>query len=207
MDSRLLLVGLGNPGPRYAENRHNVGFMAVDAIAAAYQLPPWRRRFQGEVAGGRIGREEVLALKPLTFMNESGRSVAAAARFYKLAAEQVIVFHDELDLAQGRIRVKRGGGHAGHNGLKSLDAHLGAGYRRVRLGIGHPGEKHRVLGHVLADFTGADRHWLKPLLAALARHLPLLLAGDDGGFMSKVALELKPLAPPEQPRTDGHNGL
>jgi PTH1 family peptidyl-tRNA hydrolase len=197
MENRLLLVGLGNPGARYAANRHNIGFMAIDAVAAAYELLPWRRRFHGEIAAGRIDREAVLALKPLTFMNDSGRSVAAAAQFYKLAAEQVIVFHDELDLAEGKVRIKRGGGHAGHNGLKSLDAHIGPGYRRVRLGIGHPGEKHKVLGHVLADFSDADEAWLKPLLAALARHLPLLLAGDDGQFMSKLALAVKP--PPGPP--------
>ena len=192
MVARLLLVGLGNPGDRYAANRHNIGFRAIDAIARMYAFAPFRSRFQGEIAAGRLDDRDVLAFKPMTFMNDSGRPVAAAARFFKIPVEALIVFHDEIDLAAGKMRVKRGGGAAGHNGLRSIDAHLGADYRRVRLGIGHPGGKERVLGHVLADFTEADAGWLEPLLAACAQHVPLLLAGDEGQYMSKVALALQP---------------
>jgi PTH1 family peptidyl-tRNA hydrolase len=186
--SRVLIVGLGNPGPRYAANRHNIGFMALDAIIRHHGLSAPRRRFEGEVCEGAIDGRDVLALRPLTFMNDSGRSVAAAARFFKIPGDAIFVFHDELDLAAGRVRVKRGGGSAGHNGLRSIDALLGSDYWRVRLGIGHPGQKHRVLGHVLADFAAADAAWLDPLLAALAEHVPLLIEGDAGHFMSKLAL-------------------
>jgi PTH1 family peptidyl-tRNA hydrolase len=192
---RVLLVGLGNPGTGYAAHRHNVGFMAVDAIAGRERLV-WRRsRFHGEVAAGSLGGREALLLKPATFMNESGRSVAAAARFYKVPAEDVFVFHDELDLPSGRLRVKRGGGAAGHNGLRSIDALFGNGYWRVRLGIGHPGDKRHVLGHVLRDFDETDRQWLDPLLAAIAEHAALLVAGDPAAFASRVALALAPPKP------------
>ena len=214
MVARLLLVGLGNPGDRYAANRHNIGFRALDAIARMHALAPFRSRFQGEMAAGRLDDRDVLAFKPMTFMNDSGRPVAAAARFFKIPVEEIIVFHDEIDLAAGKVRVKRGGGAAGHNGLRSIDAHLGPDYRRVRLGIGHPGGKERVVGHVLADFTDADAGWLEPLLAACARHVPLLLAGDEGQYMSKVALALKPptakaevAGSPTEPAADKRRGV
>ncbi len=190
--SPLLVVGLGNPGPKYQANRHNIGFMAVDAIARRHGFGPFRSRFQGEIAEGALGGGRVLVLKPMTFMNESGRSVAAAARFFKIPVEKIVVFHDELDLAAGKIRVKDGGGHAGHNGLRSLHAHLGPGYRRVRLGIGHPGDKDRVIDHVLEDFAKADALWLDPLLTAIADTFPELANGNAATFMSKVALALNP---------------
>lgn len=198
--SRLLLVGLGNPGAAYAGQRHNIGFMAADAIAHHHRFPPFRARFHGEVAEARLGGRDVLILKPLTFMNESGRSVAACAWFFKIPLGDLIVFHDELDLAQGKVRLKQGGGAAGHNGLRSLDAHLGNAYWRVRLGIGHPGVKERVLGHVLGDFAKADRAWLEPLLAALAEHVPLLVAGERTAFLNKVTLALA-AAKPAKPAT------
>jgi PTH1 family peptidyl-tRNA hydrolase len=182
-----LLVGLGNPGREYAFNRHNVGFMAVDAIAAAHDFPAWRKRFSGLAAEGRLGREPVLLFKPQTFMNESGRAVGEAARFYKLELGDVVVFHDELDLAPGKVRVKSGGGVAGHNGLKSLSAHIGNDYVRVRIGIGHPGRKDRVSGYVLHDFAKADHAWLEPLLGAIAREAPYLAEGADDKFQSRVA--------------------
>lgn len=188
----LLVVGLGNPGPRYRDNRHNIGFMAVNAIARRHGFAPFRARFQGELAEGAIAGIRVLILKPMTFMNESGRSVAAAARFFKLPVERIVVFHDELDLAEGKVRVKDGGGHAGHNGLRSLHAHLGPDYRRVRLGIGHPGDKNRVVDYVLKDFTQADADWLDPLLDAVADNFPFLVKGDASTFMSKVALAVNP---------------
>jgi peptidyl-tRNA hydrolase, PTH1 family len=190
--SPLLVVGLGNPGPKYQANRHNIGFMAVDAIARRHGFGPFRSRFQGEIAEGVVDGARVLVLKPMTFMNESGRSVAAAARFFKIPTERIMVLHDELDLAAGKIRVKDGGGHAGHNGLKSLHAHLGAEYRRVRLGIGHPGDKNRVVGYVLEDFAKSDAAWLDPLLDAVADNFSHLAEGDASTFMSKVALALKP---------------
>jgi len=183
----LLVVGLGNPGAEYARNRHNVGFMAADTIAIRHSFPAWRRRFKGAVAEGKVGAERVLLLKPLTYMNDSGEAVAAAAHFHKLAPEQVFVLHDELDLAPGKLRVKQGGGAAGHNGIRSIDAHLGNDFWRVRIGIGHPGHKSRVLGAVLGDFAKADLAWLVPLLDAIADELPLLLAADANAFMSKVA--------------------
>lgn len=183
-----LLVGLGNPGAKYDGNRHNIGFMAVDAIVAEYAIGPFKTKFQGHLAEGRIGDHKVAVLKPQTYMNESGRSVGEAARFYKIAPERIVVFHDELDLAQSKIRVKTGGGNAGHNGLKSIDAHLGTpDYVRVRLGIGHPGDKDRVHGYVLGDFGKAEREWVDPYLAAIADHAGLLLDGKDNDFMSKVA--------------------
>ena len=161
-----LFVGLGNPGREYAMNRHNVGFMAIDAIAATHDFPSWRKRFSGLAAEGKLGGEPVLLFKPQTFMNESGRAVGEASRFYKLELGDVVVFHDELDLAPGKVRVKTGGGVAGHNGLKSLTAHIGNDYVRVRIGIGHPGQKDRVTGHVLQNFAKADHVWLEPLLGA-----------------------------------------
>lgn len=183
----LLFVGLGNPGADYARNRHNIGFMAVDAIVRRHSFSPWRAKFQGEVCEGTIGTEKVVALKPLTYMNESGRSVAACAQFYKIEPKDIIVFHDELDLLPAKIRTKTGGGHAGHNGLRSITAHLGPDFRRVRLGIGHPGAKERVTGWVLGDFAKVDRDWLEPLLDGIAAAAPALVSGDDTGFMNALA--------------------
>lgn len=187
----LLIVGLGNPGEKYARHRHNVGFMAVDAIADAHRFGPERKKFQGLIREGEIGEEKFLALKPQTYMNDSGQSVGAAMRFYKLAPADVVVFHDELDLAAGKIKAKIGGGLAGHNGLRSIADHIGPDYRRVRIGIGHPGEKERVTGHVLGDFAKADQDWLAPLLEALAKAAPKL-AGGDAKFGSAVAHILAP---------------
>lgn len=185
----ILMVGLGNPGRDYAGHRHNIGFMAVDAIRQRHGFTPWKRarEFHGEVAGGDLAGQKILLLKPETYMNDSGRSVGAAARFYKLAERDVVVFHDELDLAPGKVRVKTGGGHAGHNGLRSIDAHFGTLYRRVRLGIGHPGDKALVLRYVLGDFDRADQAWLDPLLAAVAAAVPMLAAGDDSRFQTEIA--------------------
>ena len=185
----LLWVGLGNPEPGMARQRHNIGFMALDVIAARHGFSPWRQRFKGLVAEGTIGGEKIIGLKPMTYMNASGESVQAAAAFYKLPAEAVTAFHDELDLAPGKVRVKRGGGAAGHNGLRSMDRMLGTQeYWRVRLGIGHPGSKERVIGHVLGDFAKADRDWLIATLDAVAEAAPLLAAGQAEAFMSRVAL-------------------
>jgi peptidyl-tRNA hydrolase, PTH1 family len=184
-----LWVGLGNPEPGMARNRHNIGFMAVDTIAIRHRFGPWRQRFKGLTAEGMVGAHKVLALKPRTYMNASGEAVQAAMAFYKLAPEAVVAFHDELDLAPGKVRVKRGGGAAGHNGLRSMDRLLGtAEYWRVRLGIGHPGDKEHVLGHVLGDFGKADRDWLIPLLDAVADAAELLADGKAEAFMTKVAL-------------------
>src|SRR5690606_9040657 len=174
----ILFAGLGNPGAKYAGNRHNIGFMAVDAIIRRHGFAAARRRFQGEICEGVLDAERVLVLKPQTFMNESGRSVGEAAAFYKLEPAQVVVFHDELDLDPGKVRVKTGGGLAGHNGLRSIAAHMGPDFRRVRLGIGHPG-RDRVLAHTLKDFSTAERQWLDPLLDAVARYAPLLATGHD----------------------------
>lgn len=191
-----LLVGLGNPGPRYALNRHNIGFLALDDIVERHGFSPWRKRFQGEVAEGAIAGEKVLALKPMTYMNESGRSVGEALRYLKLPLEDLIVIYDEIDLAPGRIRVKQGGGAGGHNGIRSLDQHLGNNYWRVRLGVGHPGLKHLVQGHVLSNFTDEEEAaWLDPLLEAVAKEAPLLVKGEMAAFMSRVAQVLVPPKP------------
>lgn len=195
-----LLVGLGNPGLRYARHRHNIGFMAADAVADRYRLPAWRKKFRGDLTEGSIAGERLLLLKPQTFMNESGRAVAEAARFHKIEPADIVVFHDELDLAPGKVRVKQGGGVAGHNGLRSTDACLGTKeFRRLRLGIGHPGHKDRVTPHVLGDFAKADRDWLEPLLDAVAEAVPLLLKDDDVGFMNLVALRTQPPRPERPP--------
>ena len=188
----LLLVGLGNPGAEYAKNRHNIGFMALQAIAGRYDFGPFRKKFHGLIAEGAIGGEKVLALKPETFMNDSGRSVIAAAAFYKIPPEDIIVLHDEIDIAAGKVRVKRGGGHAGHNGLRSIHAHIGPDYGRVRIGVGHPGDKDEVTGHVLEDFAKADAGWVEKALGAISEHAGLLLAGDDGAYMTKVAEAVNP---------------
>ncbi len=187
-----LVVGLGNPGEKYARNRHNIGFMAADEIVRRHSFSAYRAKFQGEIAEGKIGTEKVLVLKPQTFMNESGRAVKEAITFYKIAPEDIIVLHDELDLAPGKLRVKRGGGHAGHNGLRSIHAHVGEGYARVRLGIGHPGSKDRVTGHVLKDFAKADQDWMIPQLDAVADNIDLIFAGRDSDFMTRVAQAVKP---------------
>ncbi len=186
----LLFVGLGNPGARYAGNRHNIGFMAVDAIAKRHGFGPWRRRFQGVAAEGPIGGERVQLLLPGTFMNDSGRAVAEAAHFYKLALPEIVVFHDELDLPPAKMRVKTGGGVAGHNGLRSISAHIGNDYRRVRIGIGHPGDKELVEPYVLSDFAKSDRAWVAALCGAIADNAELLARGQDASFQNKVHLAM-----------------
>ncbi len=182
-----IFAGLGNPGATHALHRHNVGFMAADAVHASWRFDKWRVRFQGFASEGVVGGEKLLLLKPATFMNDSGRSVGEALRFFKLGSDALTVFYDELDLAPGKVRVKTGGGAAGHNGIRSIDAHVGAEYRRVRLGIGHPGHKDRVTGHVLGNFAKADHDWLADMLGAVAAELPWLVAGDDARFMNEVA--------------------
>ncbi len=182
-----LFVGLGNPGDKYAGNRHNIGFMALERIAEHYRFGPWKRKFQALCADGEIAGEKVLLLKPETYMNDSGRAVGDVARFLKVDRGDIAVFHDELDLTPGKVKVKVGGGNAGHNGLRSITAHLGNDYKRVRLGIGHPGVKDAVVHYVLADFAKADRIWLGPLLDAVAGAAGRLAAGDDLRFLSDVA--------------------
>ena len=194
----LILVGLGNPGRNYARHRHNVGFRVVDALAARYELAAARPRFHSSVAAGVIAGRRVLLLKPRTFMNDSGRAVGAALRFYKLRPRDVLVAHDDLDLVLGKVRVKTGGGAAGHNGLRSIDARIGRGYRRMRLGIGHPGDRGRVRGHVLSEFDAAEADLLDRVVDAVCTAMPLLIAGDDPGFMTRVAL----LNPPPKARAD-----
>lgn len=187
-----LLVGLGNPGVKYVGNRHNIGFMALDRIAADHGFGPWKRGFKGLVAEGRLGEAKVVLLKPETFMNLSGQSVGEAMRFYKLTPAEVTVFHDELDLAPAKLRVKQGGGHAGHNGLRSMHEHIGEGYGRVRLGIGHPGHKDRVADYVLSDFAKADADWLDDLMRGISDGAVALAAGDGARFLNAVALRLTP---------------
>jgi PTH1 family peptidyl-tRNA hydrolase len=187
-----LWTGLGNPGAKYAHNRHNIGFMAVDRIAADHGFGPWRSKFQGEVAEGTIAGGKVLLLKPGTYMNLSGQSVAEAARFHKLAPTDITVFHDEIDLAPAKIKVKTGGGHAGHNGLRSMHDHLGDGYHRVRLGVGHPGHKDAVPAYVLHDFAKADADWLDALMQGISDGAPALGTGDTAKFLNAVALRLTP---------------
>jgi peptidyl-tRNA hydrolase, PTH1 family len=190
-----LFVGLGNPGAKYASNRHNVGFMAVDVIAAAHHFGPWKKKFQGEICEGKLGDEKVMLLKPQTFMNESGRSVGEAARFHDVPLEQVAVFYDELDLEPGKVRVKVGGGAAGHNGIRSIAAHISPDFKRVRLGIGHPGDKNFVLPHVLGDFAKSDKAWLIAMLDGVADHADMLVRGEDAPFQSKVHLAVNPPLP------------
>ncbi|UWQ95192.1 aminoacyl-tRNA hydrolase [Rhodobacteraceae bacterium M385] len=187
-----LWVGLGNPGAKYAGNRHNIGWMAVDRIAEDHGFAPWRGKFQGKVTEGVIGGEKVLLLKPETFMNLSGQSVGEAMRFYKLDSTDVTVWHDELDLAPAKVRVKAGGGHAGHNGLRSIHQHIGPHYDRVRLGVGHPGHKDRVAGYVLSDFAKADSEWLDDVLRGLSDGAPQLAKGDGGKFLNAIALRTAP---------------
>ena len=201
-----LLVGLGNPGANYALNRHNIGFMALDAIANAFRFSAWRERFQGEMCEGTVDGEKVLMLKPMTYMNLSGQSVGEAIRYMKIAPADVIVFHDEIELPAGKLRVKLAGGSAGHNGIRSLDGHIGYDYWRVRLGVGRPGgpeDKTRVKGHVLENFAKSDAEWLVPMMDAVVAALPILVAGDENKFMSKVTLLTNPPAPKkEKPDAD-----
>ena len=186
-----LLVGLGNPGAKYQGNRHNIGFMALDEIARRHGFSPWRRRFQGETADGTIGGERVTLLKPLTFMNDSGRAVQDAASFFKLGLPDIIVLHDEIELPAAKLRVKVGGGIAGHNGLRSISAHVGNEYRRVRIGVGHPGVKELVHGHVLNDFAKAERPWVEAMLDAITDNAELLVGDRDSQFQNKVHLALQ----------------
>jgi PTH1 family peptidyl-tRNA hydrolase len=188
----LLIVGLGNPGGDYARHRHNVGFMAADAIHRRHGFAPWRRRFRGEVAEGSLAGTKALILKPQTFMNESGRAVGEAMNFFKLSPADVLVIHDEVDLPPAKIRMKAGGGVAGHNGLKSIGAAIGPDFRRLRIGVGHPGDKERVPGYVLHDFSKADLKWLEPLLEAIADNAPLVADGKDSTFANRLHEALKP---------------
>lgn len=197
-----LFIGLGNPGTKYAGNRHNIGFMALDRIAADHGFGPWRRAFHGLVAEGRLGAERVMLLKPETFMNLSGQSVQAAMTYHKIAPADLVVFHDELDLAPGKLKVKVGGGHAGHNGLRSIHGHIGEAYGRVRLGIGHPGHKDAVAAYVLHDFAKADQDWLEPLLTGLSEGAAALAAGDAGRFQTTVALRTNPPRSSTPPRAE-----
>ena len=197
----LLLVGLGNPGSGYAANRHNIGFMAAEEIARRHGFGPFRRKFQGRVAEGKVAGEKVLALLPDTYMNLSGNAVGEAVGFYKLSPADVLAVHDDLDLAPGRVRLKTGGGAGGHNGLKSIDQRIGREYRRLRLGIGHPGDKARVTGHVLSDFAKADKTWLEPLLDAVSRHFPLLVEGRESDFLSLVGKDVPKPETPASPQT------
>ena len=197
----LLLVGLGNPGPKYEKNRHNIGFMAVDEIVRRHSFAPYRARFQSLTAEGTLANEKILAMKPTTFMNESGRAVGEAMRYYKLTPDDVLVIHDELDLAAGQIRVKKGGGLAGHNGLRSIDAHIGKEFHRVRVGIGHPGDKNRVHGYGLSDFAKAEMPIFEKLVDAMAASAETLGERAYDAFMTKVSLILKPPRPKPKKKT------
>jgi len=201
-DTALLIAGLGNPGVEYARNRHNAGFMAADVIADRYRFPSWRARFQGAVAEGTIGGRKTYLLKPMTYMNESGLSVGTALRFYKLPLSALVVIHDEIDLAAGKLKVKTGGGDAGNNGLRSITAALGPDYRRVRIGVGHPGARGKVHSHVLSNFSKLDEEWLVPMLDAIAEAAVLLAQDDDPGFMNKVSVMLHPPVKKPKPEKD-----
>jgi len=202
-----LLVVLGNPGAAYARNRHNVGFMAVDAIARRHGIGPWRRRFQGVAAEGPLGGERVLLLLPGTYMNDSGLAVAEASHFYKLGVGDIVVFHDEIDLPPAKVRVKTGGGSAGHNGLRSISSHVGNDYRRVRIGVGHPGSKELVQPYVLGDFAKAERPWVETLCQIIADNAALIAKGEDAAFQNKVhlAMQAKGFGEPDRP-PDGTAG-
>ena len=195
----LVIAGLGNPGAQHARNRHNVGFMAVDAVAEAGRFGPFRARYQGLAADGLIGETRVILLKPQTYMNESGRSVGAALRYAKLDLSALIVIHDELDLAPGKVRVKVGGGDAGHNGLRSITAHIGSDYKRVRIGIGHPGDKALVYRYVLSDFAKSEAGWVEAVGRAIAEAAPLLAAGRDASFQNKTHLAMEAAGFGEEP--------
>ena len=190
-----LVVGLGNPGRSYAFNRHNVGFLAADTIVRRHGFGPWRSRFQGTASEGELAGDKLLVLKPETYMNESGRAVEAAAQFYKIPLDQIFVIHDEIDLVPGKVRVKQGGGAAGHNGLRSIDAHLGPAYWRIRLGVGHPGRPELVKAYVLQDFAKDEQPLIGTMIEAVVQALPLLLSGDANGFMSKVDVSVNPPRP------------
>ncbi len=200
----LLFVGLGNPGEAYVGNRHNIGFMAVQAIAKRHEIAPWRRKFQGVAVEGEIGGEKLLLLLPGTFMNESGRAVAEALHFYKLEAGSVVVFHDEAELAPGKVRLKKGGGNAGHNGLRSITEHIGNDYRRVRLGIGHPGNKDLMEAYVLQNFAKSERPWVEALCDIVADNVVLLIEGKDSTFQNKVhlAMDAKGFGGADEPGTE-----
>ena len=200
-----LVVGLGNPGPAYTFNRHNVGFLTADTIVRRHGFGAWRARFQGVASEGQLAGEKILALKPETYMNESGRSVVAAAQFYKIPLDRIFVIHDEIDLVPGKVRVKLGGGAAGHNGLRSVDAHLGPEYWRVRLGVGHPGQAELVRPYVLQNFAKEEQPLIGAMIEATVQALPLLIAGDANGFMSKVDVAINPPRPkpPRSERPDG----
>jgi peptidyl-tRNA hydrolase, PTH1 family len=206
-DSPLLIAGLGNPGERYARHRHNVGFMAVEAIAARHRFGAFRPRYLGLVAEGNLADRKTLLLKPMTYMNDSGDAVGAAARYLKLTPADIVVIHDELDLAPGKLRAKAGGGDAGHNGLRSITATLGADYRRVRIGIGHPGVPELVHPYVLHDFSKSDREWLGPMIEAISDAAPYLARDDDAGFMNKVSVTLKPPAKKPKPEMKDQDGV
>ena len=201
-DTPLLIAGLGNPGTQYARNRHNIGFMAVDTIHESYAFGPWRAKFQGQICEGKLGRRKTYLLKPMTYMNESGSSVGAALRFLKLAPSALVVIHDEIDLAAGKLKAKTGGGDAGHNGLRSITATLGPDYHRVRIGVGHPGGRGQVVDHVLANFAKADEVWLIPMLSAVAEAAPHFATQDIIGFMNHVALIQKPPEHKAKPESD-----
>jgi len=192
MSGMKLFVGLGNPGAKYAQNRHNIGFLALDHIAADHGFAPWRNKFQGQLSEGRLGSEKVVLLKPETFMNLSGQSVGEAMRFFKLDSTDVVVFHDEIDLAPSKVRLKSGGGHAGHNGLRSIHQHIGAAYDRVRLGVGHPGHKDRVPGYVLSDFAKSEQDWLDDVLRGIADGAPKLAEDEGPKFLNAIALRVSP---------------
>ena len=199
-----IIAGLGNPGSQYAGHRHNIGFMAVDEIVRRHSsFSSWQNKFSAEISEGRIGSQKILLIKPQTFMNKSGQAIGEAMRFYKLGPEDVTVFYDELDLAPGKVRIKRGGGAGGHNGIRSMDQHCGKDYRRVRLGIGHPGHKDRVTGHVLGNFSKEDQIWLEPSLTSLADNIDMLVSNDEAGYMNKVALAVGGNAP-DQPKKTGN---
>lgn len=195
----IIFAGLGNPGAQYQKNRHNIGFMAVDAIQRRHSFSPWAKKFKAEISEGTLAGEKVMLIKPQTFMNLSGESVGEAMRFYKLGPEAIVAIYDELDLMPGKARIKTGGGHGGHNGIKSLDAHCGQNYRRLRLGIGHPGDKSKVHNHVLGDFGKLDAEWLDPLLEALADNAEMLVKAEDSQLMNKLALATGGKAEDEKP--------
>jgi len=197
-DAPLLIAGLGNPGADYARHRHNAGFIVLDELHSQHRFGPWRAKFDGYLSEGMLAGRKTYLLKPMTYMNDSGVSVGPALRFFKLPLKALVVIHDDIDLATGKLKVKTGGGDAGQNGLRSITAALGPGYRRVRLGIGHPGEKTLVTGHVLQNFSKADAAWLVPLVNAMVEAAPLLAQDDDTGFMSRVALLTKPLKPKKE---------
>ena len=198
----LLLVGLGNPGPGHSNNRHNIGYMAVDEIVRRHSFGPWRRRFHGSVSEGRLTGRRAIALKPETYMNLSGQSVGAAVRYYRIDLDRVIVVHDEIDLVPGKVRVKQGGGNAGHNGLRSIDTHIGRGYKRIRIGVGHPGVRDVVGDYLLHDFSKADEGWVEATTQAIADAIDVLVIGDIPGFMNKVSVATKP-AKPKRPASAG----